>query len=244
MSKYTITIRKLMDLHFDFGLNDYPLYKEIYTDRNGNTVNRREEINNLLLSHYIDYEIGLETPELFKFYLNQAMNEIMPYYNEKLWSLDKDINDFNIFDNVKMEETFTHEVNNSNSVNSTSSNNNTSSGTSTGSNEDNGLSKEFSGVQEGMTDNELNNNKFLKSAQIDKSNSSNNSSFNNSSSNTEESTQGSTGNTKETYTRTNKGSSAGLPLSKAVQQYWEICESIPLEIITHEKIQECFIQIF
>ena len=71
MSKYTTTIKNLIDNGFDFGLDHYPIFDENY----------RKTLNNNILYHYYENEIGLETPELFKFYLNQKLNEIMPYYN-------------------------------------------------------------------------------------------------------------------------------------------------------------------
>lgn len=71
MSKYTTTIKNLIDNDFDFGLQNYPIFDENY----------RATLNQNILYHYYEDEIGLETAELFKFYLNQRMNEIMPYYN-------------------------------------------------------------------------------------------------------------------------------------------------------------------
>ena len=50
-------------------------------------------------------EIGFETAELFKFYLNQKMNEIMPYYNE-LYKVQKKLIDENLLlNNVNLTET-------------------------------------------------------------------------------------------------------------------------------------------
>ena len=71
MSRYTVTIRQLLQNNFDLGLKDYPIYQEEH----------REVLNNKILNHYLMSEIGQETPELFKIYLNNTMNEIMPNYN-------------------------------------------------------------------------------------------------------------------------------------------------------------------
>lgn len=73
MADFTISIRTLINQGFDFGLQDYPIWSENY----------RQTLNQKLLDHYMDYEIGQETPGLFKFYLNRAMREIMPYYNQR-----------------------------------------------------------------------------------------------------------------------------------------------------------------
>ena len=71
MAKYTVTIRDLITNNFDLGLKDYPIYDESH----------RETLNNMIINHYLMSEIGQETPALFKLYLNNTMNEIMPKYN-------------------------------------------------------------------------------------------------------------------------------------------------------------------
>ena len=89
MSKYTTTIKSLIDNKFDFGLDKYPIFDENY----------REVLNNKILNYYYMDEIGFETAELFKFHLNNKMELIMSYYNalyEKLpmvyENLDRDVN--------------------------------------------------------------------------------------------------------------------------------------------------------
>lgn len=71
MAVYTVTIRDLLQNNFDLGLKDYPIYDESH----------RSTLNNMILNHYMMSEIGVETPALFKLYLNNTMNEIMPKYN-------------------------------------------------------------------------------------------------------------------------------------------------------------------
>lgn len=93
MSKYTISIKNLMKNHFDFGLNDYPIFDENY----------RETLNNNILYYYFEDEIGLETPELFKIYLNRTMNRIMPYYNN-LYKAELSMIDDGVFNNVNYKE--------------------------------------------------------------------------------------------------------------------------------------------
>jgi hypothetical protein len=67
MAKYTITIKSLIDNNFDFQMNSYPIFDENY----------RDTLNNNILNHYYENEIGFETASLFRFYLNQTLNEIM-----------------------------------------------------------------------------------------------------------------------------------------------------------------------
>lgn len=52
---------------FDF---DYPIWNEEH----------KKELEKKILTHYFNYEIGLETAPLWKLYLEEKMNEIMPYY--------------------------------------------------------------------------------------------------------------------------------------------------------------------
>lgn len=114
MSKYTITIKNLLDNGFDFGLRNYPIFDENY----------RNTLNQNILYHYYENEIGLETPELFKFYLNQKLNEIMPYYNI-LYQKQKSLLN-NIENNVNLTETFERQTDTNTSTNSTSNSSGTS----------------------------------------------------------------------------------------------------------------------
>lgn len=99
MSKYTISIKNLMKNNFDFGLQDYPIFDENY----------RETLNNNILYAYFEDEIGLETPELFKIYLNRTMNRIMPYYNN-LYKAELSMIDDGVFNNVNYKEISNREL--------------------------------------------------------------------------------------------------------------------------------------
>ena len=111
MAHYTITIKTLMDHNFDFGLQNYPIFNESY----------REILNNNILNYYYESEIGLETAELFKRYLNNTMQLIMPKYNEIYKAQEKALE--NILGNVDLYETSNRK--NQNKINtSTNSNSN------------------------------------------------------------------------------------------------------------------------
>lgn len=110
MAKYTITIGTLIKNNFDFGLNSYPIFDSAY----------RETLNTKILNHFYNNEIGFETPELFRFYLNNKMNEIMPYYNTLYNNLK--IYDDTLMSNVNLKETLERQT--SNNIN-TQSNSNT-----------------------------------------------------------------------------------------------------------------------
>lgn len=109
MSKYTITIKNLIDNNFNFGLDDYPIWNESY----------RNTLNQKILNHYYMNEIGFETAELFKFYLNNKMREIMPYYNKMYNSVENAIT--NVMANVDLQET-SNRLNN-NDINTSSQSN-------------------------------------------------------------------------------------------------------------------------
>lgn len=64
---------------YDLGLSDYPIWDE----------GRREWLNQRIIEHFWYREIGLETPNLFIYYLNVRMRENMPALNPLFAALDK-----------------------------------------------------------------------------------------------------------------------------------------------------------
>ncbi len=121
MSKYTITIKNLIDNDFDFQMTKYPIFDENY----------RNVLNNKILNHYYENEIGFETPALFRFYLNNKLNEIMNYYNilyEKQKILIENINNnVNLTENytsknTKIDKSTTQDTNNTTTETSSNSN--------------------------------------------------------------------------------------------------------------------------
>ena len=93
MSKYTVELRYLIEMNFDIGLDKYPIFNENY----------RPILNKKIIDHYYFREIGLETAELFKIFLNNKMNEIMVYYNQLYKS---ELLDFNPLENVDKTEDY------------------------------------------------------------------------------------------------------------------------------------------
>lgn len=116
MAKYTITIKTLIDNNFDFKMTSYPIFDENY----------RETLNHNILYHYYENEIGFETAPLFRLYLNQRLNEIMPKYNE-LYKAQKNLIDNNLLlNNVNLTETLSGQNATTSSSTSQSTNNGTS----------------------------------------------------------------------------------------------------------------------
>ena len=116
MAKYTITIKTLIDNNFDFQMTQYPLFDENY----------RETLNHNILYHYYENEIGFETAPLFRLYLNQKLNEIMPYYNELYKAQKKLIDENLLLNNVNLTE----QLSGQNATQSSSTSQSTNSGTS------------------------------------------------------------------------------------------------------------------
>ena len=110
MAKYTITIKTLLKNNFNFGLQNYPIFDENY----------RSTLNNNILNFYYENEIGFETPELFKFYLNNKLSLIMPYYNN-LYNAQKEVLN-NLLGNVNITEQLKRDVSNDSTSKSNSTN--------------------------------------------------------------------------------------------------------------------------
>ena len=116
MAKYTVTIKSLMDNNFDFQMNTYPIFDENY----------RQTLNHNILYHYYENEIGQETAALFRLFLNQKLNEIMPKYNV-LYKIQKEMIEKNLFlNNVDITESLEGTNSQQTSSSSTSSNSGTS----------------------------------------------------------------------------------------------------------------------
>ena len=98
MSKYTVQLRWLVEQYIadtlhdgisqdqwpnayprlglaahanSYGLSPYPIFDEAH----------RQVLNDAIIRHYWNYEIGAETPDMFAWNLNDALHRIMPYYN-------------------------------------------------------------------------------------------------------------------------------------------------------------------
>lgn len=138
MAKYTITIKTLIDNNFDFKMTSYPIFDENY----------RETLNNNILYHYYENEIGFETAPLFRFYLNQKLNEIMPYYNELYKAQKKLIDENLLLNNVNLRE----ELQGSNTNNTTTTGNSTSQSTNNGTSNNKNLFQDTPQGQISQTD--------------------------------------------------------------------------------------------
>lgn len=80
MATYTIELGKLLTLDgFDIGMKDYQLPSFLHSA--GDMQAWREALNQKIINHYYFNEICCLPPERFKLFLNNTLNEKMPYFN-------------------------------------------------------------------------------------------------------------------------------------------------------------------
>lgn len=105
MPVFTIRLMDLIDQNFDLGLtpSDYPI----------NDENHRADLNTRIVDHYAMYEIGHETPGMFRFALNRKLREVMPYYNKLYASEEIQFDPLSTMD-------YTDDTESNNTVNGTS----------------------------------------------------------------------------------------------------------------------------
>lgn len=79
MATYSITLKRMIELRQTpmtvdecVGLNTYPVFDVSY----------RRGLNDKIIDHFWNREIGQETPQMFEHAMRRKMNEIMPLYNQ------------------------------------------------------------------------------------------------------------------------------------------------------------------
>lgn len=97
-AQYTVHLKTLLEDEntksaIDKALSTYPLYEKKTTGEYIDTyIPTREELNKKILNYYKYREIGFPTPGRFIEELEVTMNEIMPYYNQLMMTIDQDYN--------------------------------------------------------------------------------------------------------------------------------------------------------
>jgi hypothetical protein len=203
-------------------LLSYPLYvsHKNYEYMNiPNLIPTREEINTKILNHYKYREIGFETVGRFIEELEIAMNEIMPYYNQMLYSIDQD---FDVIFNVNYQKTRER-------VNETSGNVTTESS----------MSNDGKAVSSDTPQGELS----ITSQNIDNVSYANNVAWNkgNSSANGESS---STGAENESIVETIRGNYGVVSAQELILKYRETIINIVDMIINDRKIKDLFMNVY
>lgn len=143
MSKYTITIKNLIDNNFNFQMTSYPIFDEAY----------REVLNNNILNYYYTSEIGQETPALFRQRLNARLSLIMPKYNLLYEANDILKQNGHLFANTDITETMDRDLTQATNQTSETTSNSQSSGSSTSSSDQAGNGKNlFQDTPQGVLD--------------------------------------------------------------------------------------------
>lgn len=239
MSKYTVKLRTLLnDTYYSEKIHNamlsYKMYEPVNLQKYG-LIPTRDELNNKILNHYKDYEIGQETPALFVEYLEGTLNEIMPYYYQLYKSVDM-INEIDdIFGNVDMTETFSETTSGNVQGNTTGSLTSTATSEATTTTSDNTSGR---GVKDDTPQNRLDITTIdgvtsASEVNWNESNSSssatNNGNDTTSSENTNTSTTDSTGET--TSTRTRKGNQGVNTYAHDMLEFRELFKNIEIQII-------------
>ena len=232
MASYTIELRKLCLLYgeeeiesyfTDYELSDY-LTPEQIESINSIGIWSKEKLAKKIVEHYYMREIGFETPAMFKLQAKVLMQEIMEDYLPVIYSNSIK---FDPLVNVDFTETFEREIDGT-SENQGSSN-------STSKNNASGLN-----VNSDTPQGQLNKNEILKGKYASNTNASETESKITDETNT---LNNGNSNTKETYTRKQKGNSGISTTAQAlIQQYRDIIRAVDREII--EKVNSLFFGLY
>ena len=138
MAKYTVELNDLLNNEqtnelLKKAMSSYPLYNPIHKELYG-YIPTREQLNKKIIDHYRFYQIGPETIGRFLYYLETALNEIMPKYNQLYKSVDIMNGLEDIFGNLDIEESFIQETTGNSSSKSNGNVKDNSSSKTTGSN--------------------------------------------------------------------------------------------------------------
>lgn len=215
MAIYTTTIKYMYDNGYTLAcLKTYPIYDENY----------RTTLNNYILNHFWFREIGLETPELFNFYLGNTLNEIMPYYNQlfksQLITIDPLINYKSTEENTK------------NNTNAGTTNTNSTLGNESTSNGKNVFSKPADGT---VQMSEIEENVYATSVNLDKNV--------NTSSGTNTGTATSSNTAEEHYIKTLSGIT-GMSESELIIKYRKSIINVVNMILEDKSLNECFMGVY
>lgn len=231
-ANYTITIHRLEQNNFDFGLDDYPIFNEEY----------RPILNDAILSYYRFYEIGFKNPIEFRERLRQRMNLIMRYkYNELYKVREKE---FNPLYNIEIIEEMHRETSGTTTGSSSGKGENSSSYNEESSVNRTGTTSTGAFPTEKMLEGDLTSGLYADSASNAKNSETSSGSDTETGKSSSSSSSSGTSNNTENYTHTTKGSSAGLPFSKAMLQFKEFITSYHLDEQVIGELKDLFMTIY
>lgn len=259
MSKYTTQIRFIVEMNSQEGLPitqridqalpsifdfNYPIWNNEY----------KRILEKKIIMHYFNKEICFETVGLWKFYLEERLSLIMPYYNELYTTVSNKyewLEDINVTENFEgdknssgnVKDNTTGKVTDNGQDSTTSSINETNSlnGTKTGKDLKSDLPQaNYQGLDYGTelhdtssTDNETNTHEATSNSTVDKNNTTDTSS----NSNTD-----TTSTTKDIFTRTHKGLNGSKSKTQLNIEYRQSLINIDKMVI--EELYDLFMLIY
>lgn len=254
MAQYTIELRTLMNDEMvmpliNNALSTYPMYipeNELAKE----VIPSREELNKKLLNHYKWCEIGFETVGRFIDELEIAMNEIMPYYNQRYKSVETMYVIDDIFGNVNVvettKETRTGSASSSGSGSASSSANDSTETSSNINSNDKHLESETPQGNIAKTASEIDDVTHADKAIWNKNSSNNSASTSGESSTNSSSTTENESEHTETieHTYTKKGNQGVNTYAHDIVEFRKTIIDVTMEIIEDRKIKDLFMQVF
>lgn len=236
-TRYTYTFGDLIEkLGENKLLGDYPIFNEDY----------RATLNKNIINTYYTREIAFGSVSKFIFHFKARLNKIMPRYN-MLFKIKK--TDFNALYNVDLTETFEHEITSNSSETSNSNIDSNSETTNKGKiksdNTAKNIASQYPNKNMLMSD-DINSFEYVSGMTQNNSNATsenNDSSTGNSNTITSSDAEGNN-NTIERYTKKTLGSSAGLPFSKALEQFKDFAKSYDLDAQICKELSDLFFGLY
>lgn len=108
MAKYTIELRTIIEN----GINIFDFPYDFYNN------DKKADFERDFIRHFYFREIGVETIDKFKFYLEDKMNVVFPYYNKLMQASEVE---YDLLDHYRLEEVIEREIDNKNAVSGVSS---------------------------------------------------------------------------------------------------------------------------
>ena len=209
---------------FDF---DFPIFDEKY----------RSVLCQKILRHYYTREISGETVALWKLWLENRMNEIMPYYN-KLYETEK--LKYDPLTDVAITTTHTGSGTDTGTVGQTGSGNRETHGTANGTNGTEATQAYSDTPQGSLTG--VKNMTYLTSAQHNTNESNTNNTYQDTETNSNTSKQTRDLSSTDEYVHTVKGKSAGVSYMKLISEYRKNLLNIDMQII--EELSDLFFNLW
>lgn len=228
----------------DLAMSDYPLY--VSTSEHEfipNIIPTREEINNKILNYYKYREIGFETVGRFLDELHTALNEIMPYYNQLMFTQDQDYNVIYNVDYVKTINRDRDETRGNTTSTSTSTTDSTTTSATTESTSKN-VSSDTPQDSLSIPNTGIDTVTYANNVSWNKTNGSDSGSSSGTSSTTGSGTSSDTIGEDEAITETTKGNYGVVSAQDLVMKYRETILNIVQQIINDERISELFMRIY